>query len=616
MISEEKYIISQAQKSADKYTAKAWIITAKTLYPNNFDVQFEAYKLEKAAKNYSEAAKCFSYIILTFQNQPVELWNEVSELTAALRVPENEISLAQEFYVKMFEHVSYDVQHKILLLTVNNTDNSLEQCKLLLLLLRRFPQAIPTHSPQLLEMIAKGMVSHAPEKYQEMLVEEALPLIYHKTPELPSTLVCRIFTISLEFYTKQIFEDESGINSYDVWKQIFQVLALCGKIMNWEAFLPFNRSWSKDVYWQKLIEIATTNASRTSENKQIFFYTVTLFIFSLHEYNININQKIEDVEVDFALVEGFREWSKDSSAIRTHEQPIEPPAISVTPPCSKEATIAFVTAAHCWQLLNSHEQSTLEISQLLIKLPLSNWFSRFIHDLAVYFGHHEEARKLLGDIDGCTGLSFNIRSLGLILNQGQLTIQGFECILKILQELPQISGNLVENMTVAGQQRHLLLLPLTQKAIIQYCTRAIINSLNRKIFESNCPDLVLGNLLVLAQLEYPRESNLAEQIFTIIRSKRSFSYLLFPNYIVAVDFIEEFMNIWNSNHGEFILEFTSTQTATSGTRRIGTRGADKGVKEDFKHIIKQQTSRCHEDISVLIAKFIEQEHLSLIQSMF
>ena len=88
----------------------------------------------------------FYYRILTFQNQSGELWNEVGELTAALRAPENEITQPQEYYVKMFQHLSYDVQHKILLLTVNHTENNFEQCKLLLLLLKRFPQAIATQT--------------------------------------------------------------------------------------------------------------------------------------------------------------------------------------------------------------------------------------------------------------------------------------------------------------------------------------------------------------------------------------------------------------------------------------------------------------------------------------
>lgn len=87
---------------------------------------------------------------LNFQNHIVELWNEVKDLAAALRVPENEITRKQEFYVKMFQHVSYDVQHKILLLTVNHTENNFDQCKLLLLILKKFPQGAITHSVSIL----------------------------------------------------------------------------------------------------------------------------------------------------------------------------------------------------------------------------------------------------------------------------------------------------------------------------------------------------------------------------------------------------------------------------------------------------------------------------------
>lgn len=89
--------------------------------------------------------KLFS--VMNFQNQQAELWNEISKLTNALRVPEESGGTSeQEFYIKMFQHISYDVQHKILLLTANNSDNNLDHCRLILLLLKRFPQAISTHA--------------------------------------------------------------------------------------------------------------------------------------------------------------------------------------------------------------------------------------------------------------------------------------------------------------------------------------------------------------------------------------------------------------------------------------------------------------------------------------
>ncbi|TMW47554.1 hypothetical protein DOY81_007380 [Sarcophaga bullata] len=609
--SDEMYIIEKSKKlrSTDPCSAKSWIITAKTLFPNNFNVQFEAYRLEKEANNFEEAAKCFSYIILTFQNQNVELWKEVNELTNALRVPENEITPEQEFYVKMFQHVSYDVQHKVLMLTVNNTENSINQCKLLLLVLKKFPQAAVTHSPRLLEMIADGMKQN-PQKYQEMLVEEALPLIYHKTPDLPAGLVCRLFTISLEYYIRQII-DETKCDTTDIWKKIFQVLMLCGKIQRWETFLPFNKTWGQNVYWDKLIEIVSTSAAGST---QVLFYATTLFIYSLHCYIKNCNTRPEDTEINHVLVEGFTDWKLE----RSDAQSMEPPRISLTTPTSKEISKAFVHAAQCWQLLNT-EQFQRDFSKLLLTLPLSPWISRFLFDLAIYFGHQEEAKKLMTEMTIKSNLVHQILKLSLNLLQGKLTYEGFECILKIINDLPSAQGQVLEQLTLKVP-RHMIFIPLTQKALVQYCTKAIVTNLSRKIYEPNCPDDILGDLLILLQLEYPREKEIAEQIFSIIATRRSFVFRNFLPFMINIDFIEEFMYIWHTHNEDYNFDFTSNNVALNsgsgpaGSRR--TRGSDKGVREDFRLIIKQQISRTNENVTALIANFIAQENLQLMHYLF
>uniref|UniRef100_A0A1I8M5R8 Integrator complex subunit 10 n=1 Tax=Musca domestica TaxID=7370 RepID=A0A1I8M5R8_MUSDO len=604
---DESYIIEQAKKfkAIDIASAKAWIITAKTLYPNNFNVQYQAYQIEKEANNFEEAAKCFSYIILNVQHPNVQiLEEEISELTNALK-NENEITSQQEFYVKMFQHVSYEVQHKILMMTVNNTENSLNQCKLLLLVFKRFPQAAVTHSPRLLEMIADGMKQN-PQKYQEMLVEEALPLIYHKTPDLATNpnLVCRLFTISLEYYIRQIL-DEVKCDTNDIWKKIFQVLMLCGKIQRWEAFLPFNKSWGQNVYWDKLIEIVSTSPAGSN---QVLFYATTLFIYSLHCYIKNCNTRPEEVEINHVLVEGFSDWK-----VERLDPQMEPPQISLTTPTSKEISKAFVHAAQCWQLLNT-EQFQREFSKLLLTLPLSPWISRFLFDLAIYFGHQEEAKKLMLEMTIKSSLVHHILKLGLNLLQGKLSFEGFECILKILAELPSTSGQFLEHLTLKVP-RHMIFIPLTQKALLQYCCKAIVSNLCRRIYEPNCPDEILGDLLILVQLEYPREKELAEQIFSIIATRRNFTFHNFSSFIVTVDFIEEFMAIWNSHNEDFNLDLApSDVNAATTTRR--TRCTDKGARDDTRIILKQQLSRCNENIVLLLANFISQEQMRLMHSLF
>lgn len=54
---DESYIIEQAEKfkAIDIASAKAWIITAKTLYPNNFNVQVGWNNSSKNSSNFFES---------------------------------------------------------------------------------------------------------------------------------------------------------------------------------------------------------------------------------------------------------------------------------------------------------------------------------------------------------------------------------------------------------------------------------------------------------------------------------------------------------------------------------------------------------------------------------
>jgi len=52
--SDEEYLIMRAKIETEKgniTAAKTWMLTARAIFPNNFDVQFEAYMSEKKAGN-------------------------------------------------------------------------------------------------------------------------------------------------------------------------------------------------------------------------------------------------------------------------------------------------------------------------------------------------------------------------------------------------------------------------------------------------------------------------------------------------------------------------------------------------------------------------------------
>lgn len=119
--------------------------------------------------------------------------------------------------------------------------------------------------------------------------------------------------------------------------------------------------------------------------------------------------------------------------------------------------------------------------------------------------------------------------------------------------------------------------------------------------------------MILLQLEYPREKEVAEQIFVIIKTRRNFSFRNFSAYIITIDFIEEFMAIYSHNE-DFNFDFSPPNVTNVASRR--TRGSDKGVRDEFRVIIKQQISRCNENIFSLIHSFISQEHMRLMHFIF
>lgn len=125
---------------------------------------------------------------------------------------------------------------------------------------------------------------------------------------------------------------------------------------------------------------------------------------------------------------------------------------------------------------------------------------------------------------------------------------------------------------------------------------------------------MLGTILVLIQLNYPIEIKSAEFVFDHIRMKQSFSFPDFTIYIICPDFLEEFMYMY-THESKIQLEL-STPTATSLTRRIGTRGSDKGIKDEFKQLIRKQMARSNEDIESLIVQFMTQQRDLLKQLIF
>jgi integrator complex subunit 10 len=396
----------------------------------------------------------------------------------------------------------------------------------------------------------------------EMLVKEVLPLMMNEPHlEVPTDLLVRLLIIIFKYYISNLFNcgdkrhvaEESRVKLMEFFKWI-------GGLLKWEAF-PYNSTSTKDIFWQKLKQIESTKC----DSAQIFYLSCFLFFISAQDYLETSKVKSEDGhEVQYILIDLMSETDATPLMNILHEPPFQP-----------ETLTSFLTAFKSQELLQKNVRFFQDFNKILFELNVTNHLNRLIVDFAIYLRSNQDY-NIIGASKMST-LEKNIRMLSVGVNTVNSTRESFDYIHAIINDLPNVNGTFLKNLTL---DRSLLFLPLTRNAIVQYCTRVIISYLKRKAFKENSTsklpmdDFQLGALLVLLQLEFYDNIPLIEHIFEIIRVK-GLEFPLFSNYIINIEMIEEFMNIHRAGEVKLKLGSSNSALIPSSQRRIGTRGKKK-----------------------------------------
>ncbi|GLH03759.1 Integrator complex subunit 10 [Gryllus bimaculatus] len=594
-VTDEEYLVLKAKSvlSHDPCAAKAWMITAKTLFPSNFGVQFEAYQIEKSARSVKEAAKCFGDIFKNFQEER-ELWQEIQALTTALRSENGDSNYS--FLREMFSHIPQDVQRDLLLVSADRSEDTMEHCRLLLLLLRQFPRSVVEHGPPLVDTLMTA------EKHS-----------HYQNADLPDV--------------------ESKID--DPWKNLFAIQEMTAKKLGWELSSLSSGTWSKDSYWQKLLQfrqtIVQTDDPTYMKHMILLYYTTTFFLFCLHEYVVSLETGVGDMPL--LLVEAFcsRQDQEDSigepkaKRRKLDGDESSTPLITVAkPPVGQSVPPVvhnYIMAVRCWDLLHSTEYLEREFTKLSQHLRLNNtWLQGFLIDTAIYKGKFQEAieKILFQETTASTDcLQKNLRLASTYHSLGQHSAC-MEHVLQIVSALPVPVTSLQLSLSLqqpSRSGRHLHYLPMHRTQILQYCVKLLVSALKQSLSKPNVDaDLIMGHIFTLLQFDWPLEEDLAIQLLERIHQHGSFSYSLFQTYIINVDLLEEFMYLSTEQGGSVGLDVVPT-TQTVSQRRISTRGVDKGVKEDFKQAMKRQAARSEEPLDSLIIKFLGNERELLLHSL-
>ncbi|XP_035525434.1 LOW QUALITY PROTEIN: integrator complex subunit 10 [Morone saxatilis] len=199
-----EFLVKRARElvSEDPCAAKAWLITARTLYPADFNIQYEMYIIERNAERTASAGRLLYDMFINFPDQPI-VWREISVITAALR-SDSQDKHAQ-FLRGLFETLPGRVQCEMLLKATEQCFNTLEKAEMLLLLLKRFPESVVQHGVSLGETLLEAEASENVETpvncFRKLFVCDVLPLVINNMDmRLPASLMQKYMLKAAEFY--------------------------------------------------------------------------------------------------------------------------------------------------------------------------------------------------------------------------------------------------------------------------------------------------------------------------------------------------------------------------------------------------------------------------------
>lgn len=624
--------------------SKSWLLTGKTLFPYQVTIHFEAYEVEKLRKDVKETAKCFSTLVIEFVNDGC-VWQEIVSVTNALR--STEPTEEEAFLKDMFYNLPSDIQHHLLRLRASRSEDTMENCQFMLLLLTNFPTAVPKHGLELMDTLIaaekKTMQQSPVNCYRKLLVCNLTPLLVNV--DLPQKNILCLLIKSFEFYIcymttnvteiKDLPESESRIEN--PWKNLFHIYEKFSSKLNWSLSHIFSHAWTKEGAWQKITHFIHCHPDvLTSEIlcREVVYGMSLLFLHSLHEYVEKIyegNLLLVEIPPDVHNVMGS---ITDNSA----EPPAKRPKIKseddiiFTPQNRRVPVGTFVCAFKCWDFFHGTEPVEREFLKLTKNLKIENWTSHFLQAVYLYKGMYNECLITSSNNEL---LKKNVHLITVYFWLKQY-LPMLECIIETTQQLSQMGGanattngssaginqpsfNLDEDISGFGAQkvayRHLHFLHLCKENILKYITKLMIVALKKSAEARGDSSANDGHILVFLQLNWPSEKHIFQEIIDRIKRNKRFSYHLFMTYIVNMQMLEEFMYLSssdsNNSPGITLDIMVPTNNQLISQRRMSTRGVDKGAKEDFKLCMKRQTARSNEIIYGLIMRFIttEKDHL-------
>uniref|UniRef100_A0A8B9KDF5 Integrator complex subunit 10 n=1 Tax=Astyanax mexicanus TaxID=7994 RepID=A0A8B9KDF5_ASTMX len=667
-----------AQGDCDFLVKRApWLITARTLYPTDFSIQYEMYIIERNAERTSSAGRLLYDIFINFPDQPV-VWREITVITAALR---NDSQDKHALFLKgVFETLPGQVQCQMLLKATEQCFNTLEKAEMLLLLLKRFPESVVQHGVSLGESLLEAEnvedLDTPVNCFRKLFVCDVLPLIINNMEmRLPASLLHKYMHKAAEFYIGYVTRGPgadtqiqlTGLKSpgmgrgqryvidglsekssvvTEPWERLLEIVGVVGARCEWQGekgsryllqrvkelcrYLPGLEGETLSRCCSQIVTCSTLVLFRSAHH---YISTVQPSLFQGHNaLGVTPWVLLEDLSSVFNDVEMDRSSGKHAHKKRKLADGREKPMSSddedalgkgrgrhilvnkVEMPGWAETLEHFRTARESWDLLHSHDALESEFNKICMAWKTESWlWFRIFLTDMIIYQGHY--RKALSSL-------VQLSALQPQQNQNSLSATSNLETHRALIQQASCHYALGEHRLIIVKLLYKMLhkvidqlIPCTSKDVLPFCLQLMLACFKLRAFsDSGRDDLALGHVIVLLQHDWPQGEALFLKAVDRICEQGSFQYENFFNYVTNIDMLEEFAYLRTTEGGRVQLELLPNQGMLIKHHTV-TRGITKGVKEDFRLAMERQVSRCGENLLNVLHRFCINEKIILIQSL-
>ncbi|KAJ8336042.1 hypothetical protein SKAU_G00393850 [Synaphobranchus kaupii] len=615
-----EFLVKRARElvTDDPWAAKAWLITARTLYPADFNIQYEMYTIERNAERTASAGRLLYDMFVNFPDQPA-VWREITVITAALR-SDCQDKHAQ-FLRGLFETLPGRVQCEMLLKATEQCFNTLEKAEMLLLLLRRFPESVVQHGVSLGETLLDAESIEDLESpvncFRKLFVCDVLPLIINNPDmRLPASLLYKYMHKAAEFYIGYVTRGPSadsalqgtqegvglkspgglrGSQRYVIdglteksslvsepWERLLDILAIVGARCEWQGdkgsrsyveilqrmkelchYLPSLEGGDTFLLPQPaLFSLRSSRPTTPPEQCPWIMLEDLASVYSEAELERGSNKHAHKKR---KLADGREKtMSSDDEDVSGKGRGRHILVSKAEMPGWADMLDSFRTARESWDLLHSHEALETEFNRICASWKTDSWLwlRIFLTDMIIYQGQYRKALSSLHQL-----ASFQppqqLASCHYALGEYRLACEKvLEVVGGLVPQAPspgKTSEEVTRTRTKFGKGADLRLLPCTSKTIMPFCLQLLLACFKLRAFTENRDDLALGHVIVLLQHDWPQGEALFLKTVDKICQQGSFQYENFFNYVTNIDMLEEFAYLRTTEGGKVQLELLPNQ---------------------------------------------------------